>query len=167
MEVVPVTPDIEGKLVTINASDATANSIHLSDLTIPPLPMVAIKVMSFDADNPAGGSEELEKIISPDKAITTDIMKIANSAYFGRSGKIHTLREAITLLGMKTVVNLVILKSNKKISNALVGETYQKHLQELPVLTALVSFDLINTAEAPRIFFTAFVGSIRTFFLSP
>ncbi|MBK9500529.1 MAG: HDOD domain-containing protein [Leptospiraceae bacterium] len=81
-----------GRAGIINASDATAKTIRLSDLAIPPLPMVAIKVMSFDTDNPAGGSEELEKIISPDQAITTDIMKIANSSYYGRSGKINTLR---------------------------------------------------------------------------
>lgn len=135
---------ILGRAGVINASDATAKTIHLADLAIPPLPLVAIKVMSFDADNPAGGSEELEKLISPDKAITTDIMKIANSSYYGRSGKVFTLRDAITLLGMKTVKNLVMLKSNKQISKTLTGDIYHKQLQELPVLTALVAFDLTN-----------------------
>ena len=43
-----------GRAGVLNATDATAKTIHLADLTIPPLPMVAIKVMSFDADNPAG-----------------------------------------------------------------------------------------------------------------
>jgi HD-like signal output (HDOD) protein len=140
-----------GRAGVINATDATAKTIHFSDLTIPPLPAVAIKVMSFDTENPAGGSEELEKIISPDKAITTDIMKIANSAYYGRSGKVHTLRDAITLLGIKTVKNLVMLKSNKQFTKNLNGETYQKYLQELPVLTALISFDLTNPLGLKRI----------------
>lgn len=133
-----------GRAGEINATDATAKTMHLTDLMIPPLPMVAIKVMSFDTDNPAGGSEELEKIISPDKAITTDIMKIANSAFYGRSGKVHTLKDAITLLGMKTVKNLVMLKSNKQFTKTLNGEVYHKVLTELPVLTALVGFDLTN-----------------------
>ncbi len=140
-----------GRAGMINATDATAKTIRLSDLVIPPLPMVAIKVMSFDTDNPAGGSEELEKIISPDQAITTDIMKIANSAYYGRSGKIHTLRDAITLLGMKTVKNLVMLKSNKQFTKTLGGEIYQKQLHELPVLTALIAFDLTNPLGLKRI----------------
>ena len=140
-----------GRAGVINATDATAKTMHFSDLAIPPLPIVAIKVMSFDTDNPAGGSEELEKIISPDKAITTDIMKIANSAYYGRSGKVQTLREAITLLGMKTVKNLVMLKSNKQFTKTLNGEIYQKQLHELPVLTALIAFDLTNPLRLKRI----------------
>lgn len=140
-----------GRAGIINASDATAKTIRLSDLAIPPLPMVAIKVMSFDTDNPAGGSEELEKIISPDQAITTDIMKIANSSYYGRSGKVNTLRDAITLLGMKTVKNLVMLKSNKQFTKNLGGEIYQKQLHELPVLTALIAFDLTSPLGLKRI----------------
>ncbi len=140
-----------GRAGEINATDATAKTIHLTDLIIPPLPMVAIKVISFDTDNPAGGSEELEKLISPDKAITTDIMKIANSSFYGRSGKIHTLKDAITLLGMKTVKNLVMLKSNKQFTKSLHGETYHKVLQELPVLTALIGFDLTNPLGLKKI----------------
>jgi HD-like signal output (HDOD) protein/ActR/RegA family two-component response regulator len=149
-----------GRPGVINATDATAKTMHLSDLAIPPLPMVAIKVMSFDADSPTGGSEELEKIISPDQAITTDIMKIANSAYYGRSGKIHTLRDAITLLGMKTVKNLVMLKSNKQFTKTLHGENYQKHLHELPVLTALISFDLTNPLGLKKIREEVFLGGL-------
>lgn len=140
-----------GRAGIVNATDATAKTIHLADLSIPPLPTVAIKVMSFDTENPAGGSEELERIISPDKAITTDIMKIANSAYYGRSGKVHTLRDAITLLGMKTVKNLVMLKSNKQFSKNLDSPIYKKTLQELPVLTALIGFDLTNPLGLKRI----------------
>ncbi|MBK8398478.1 MAG: HDOD domain-containing protein [Leptospiraceae bacterium] len=140
-----------GRAGSLSSTDATAKTIHLADLEIPPLPMVAIKIMSFDTDNPAGGSEELEKLIGPDKAITTDIMKIANSAYYGRSGKIHSLREAITLLGMKTVKNLVMLKSKKQFSKNLSGEVYHKHLEELPVLTALIGFDLTNPLGLKKI----------------
>lgn len=121
---------------------APAANINLANLVIPPLPAVAIKVTTFDSSNPTGGSEELEKIISPDKSITTDIMKIANSAFYGRSGKVHSLKDAITLLGTKTVKNLVLLQSNKQFSKNLKGEIYQKNLQELPILSALVAYDL-------------------------
>lgn len=117
-------------------------NINFANLVIPPLPAVAIKVTTFDTANPSGGSEELEKIISPDKSITTDIMKIANSAFYGRSGKVHSLKDAITLLGMKTVKNLVLLQSNKQFTQNLKGEVYKKHLQELPILSALVAYDI-------------------------
>ncbi len=127
---------------SLSKDNGSQANINLANLVIPPLPAVAIKVTTFDASNPTGGSEELEKIISPDKSITTDIMKIANSAFYGRSGKVHSLKDAITLLGMKTVKNLVLLQSNKQFSKSLKGEVYQKHLQELPILSALVAYDI-------------------------
>ena len=124
------------------SKESTVNNLNLGNLVIPPLPAVAIKVSTFDSSNPTGGSEELERIIGPDKSITTDIMKIANSAFYARSGRVHTLKDAITLLGMKTVKNLVLLQANKQFTHNLQGEVYQKNLQELPILSALIAYDL-------------------------
>lgn len=127
---------------SVTKSQIPAVNINLANLTIPPLPAVAIKIITFETENPTGGSDELEKIISPDKSITMDIMKIANSSFYGRSGKVHSLKDAITLLGTKTVKNLVLLQSNKQVSKKLKGEVYQKNLQELPILSALVAHDI-------------------------
>lgn len=135
-------------------------NINLANLVIPPLPAVAIKVTTFDTSNPSGGSEELEKIISPDKAITTDIMKIANSAFYGRSGKVHSLKDAITLLGMKTVKNLVLLQSNKQFSKNLKGEVFQKNLQELPILSALIAYDISTPLGMKSFKDDVFLGSL-------
>ncbi|HNN06340.1 MAG TPA: HDOD domain-containing protein, partial [Leptospiraceae bacterium] len=112
-----------------------------NDLKIPAIPSVMIKVLQFDA-NSVAGSAELEKIITPDKAISLDILKIANSSFYGRSGTVKTLKDAITLLGLKTVKNLVILQSKKQIAGSLMGSVFKKHIQDLPILTSLVAFDL-------------------------
>jgi HD-like signal output (HDOD) protein/CheY-like chemotaxis protein len=119
-----------------------ASSISLNDLKIPTLPTVVFKVMAFDSDNPTGGSHELEQLINPDKAITANLMRIANSAYYGRAGSIATLKDAITLIGVKTVKNLVIHLSLKNSTKGLQGEVFNKYLKELPILTALVAFDI-------------------------
>ncbi|MBK9500530.1 MAG: HDOD domain-containing protein [Leptospiraceae bacterium] len=52
---------------------------------------------------------------------------------------------------MKTVKNLVMLKSNKQFTKNLGGEIYQKQLHELPVLTALIAFDLTSPLGLKRI----------------
>ncbi|HMV45269.1 MAG TPA: HDOD domain-containing protein [Leptospiraceae bacterium] len=127
---------------SVTKDQIPAVNINFANLVIPPLPAVAVKITTFDIDNPSGGSEELEKIISPDKSITMDIMKIANSSFYGRSGKVHTLKDAITLLGTKTVKNLVLLQSNKQVSKKLKGDIFQKNLQELPILSALIAHDI-------------------------
>lgn len=124
--------------------------VNLNEINIPSVPTVVMKVMTFDTDNPQGGSAELEKIISPDKAISANIIRIANSAYYGRSGKIQTLKDAITLLGMKMVRNLVFLQAKKTLNSSLKGETFKKFLQELPILTALIAFDMANPLKLKR-----------------
>ena len=84
------------------------NSIKLEDINIPPLPSIAHKVLLFEGD-PVSGSSELEQIILPDKSICADILRIANSAFYARSKKVQTIRDAITLLGLKTIKNIVML----------------------------------------------------------
>jgi HD-like signal output (HDOD) protein/AmiR/NasT family two-component response regulator len=118
------------------------SGIDLNDLKIPPVPSVMLKVLQFDSAA-AGGSAELEKIIAPDKALSLDILRIANSSFYGRSGMVKTLKDAITLLGLKTVKNLVILQSKKQMSGTLVGSLFKKYIVELPILSSLVCFDLI------------------------
>lgn len=132
-------------LLAQNAVVYKAGGINLKELKIPPMPTVLMKVIKFDTDqNVSGGSAELEKIVSPDKSISADIIRISNSAFYGRAKKITSLKDAITLIGLKTVKNLVFVQSQKNITKALSGHYFTKHLMELPILTSLVAFDLLN-----------------------
>lgn len=124
--------------------------IDLNDLKIPPVPSVMLKVLQFDSST-SGGSAELEKIIAPDKALSLDILRIANSSFYGRSGMVKTLKDAITLLGMKTVKNLVILQSKKQFAKNLVGALFKKYIIELPILSSLICFDLIAPLNVKHI----------------
>jgi HD-like signal output (HDOD) protein len=118
------------------------NAVKLEELSIPPLPGVAHKVLMFEA-NTASGSAELEQIILPDKSICADLLRIANSAYYARSTKVQTIKDAITLLGLKTVKNIVMLQSKKYVAKNLpYSDIFKKHLLELPILSALIAFDL-------------------------
>lgn len=75
-----------------------------------PIPQVANKIMSI-AQDPEGSMADLSKIIAYDAAVTANLLKLANSAYFGRSGKFDSVHQAIVYLGMARVVDLVILAS--------------------------------------------------------
>ncbi len=144
----------------LNEKSPEAKKINLNDLNVPPMGAVAMKVITFDTSNPTGGSEELEKIISPDKSITADIMKISNSAYYGRAGSVKTLKDAITLLGVKTVKNLIILQSNKKYSQTLNKPIYIEFLQKFPILMALISSDLVTPLNLKKIKEEVFLASL-------
>ncbi|MCB1193439.1 MAG: HDOD domain-containing protein [Leptospiraceae bacterium] len=134
--------------------------VNLNDIKIPPMSSVTLRVMAFDTDNPEVGIADLEKIVVLDKAITTGIIRLANSSFYGRSGKIHTIHDAMTLLGIKTVKNLVFLLSRKKLSNTLKDKVFVKFIQELPVITSLVSFDIAVQAGMKRLAEQVFLSAL-------
>lgn len=60
-------------------------------------------------DDPKTQAKDLAKIISIDQALTSQILKVCNSAQYGFSRKISNLQEAITKLGFKTLKSIVFV----------------------------------------------------------
>ncbi len=73
-----------------------------------PVSDVAGKVMAL-LDDPECGLSDLVEIIRYEPALTTNVLKLANSAYFGLPGKMEDAKQAIIYLGMTQVVELVLL----------------------------------------------------------
>ena len=57
-------------------------------------------------NDPEAGPGEFEAVVQPDMAFTANLLRMANSAYFGLSRRIGNAREAITLLGVRRVFEL-------------------------------------------------------------
>ncbi len=55
----------------------------------------------------------IEQLITFDPALTSQILRIANSAFFKGLSKITTIRNAIVRLGMKEIANIALLASQK------------------------------------------------------
>lgn len=136
------------------------SDLKFSDIKIPPLPTVAMKVMIFDTTDPKNGVSELEKLINPDKGVSSELLKVANSAFYGRSGSVKLLKDAITLLGVKMVKNIIVLQSTKSLSKKLTGATFKKHLQDLPILSALIALDLSTPLGHKKIREELFLGAL-------
>lgn len=75
--------------------------------SMPTLPTVALRVIEITA-NPESSANDLMEIISPDVSLTTKILKIANSPFYGLTREISSLQHAVTVLGFKEIRNLVI-----------------------------------------------------------
>ncbi len=114
---------------------------------IPPLPAVAMNVLKMDPNDPEASIDRLVNMITPDKGISAQLLKISNSALYGRSGRIKTLKDAVTLLGLKSAKNLVLMLSTKNLSGKLKDKIYVKYLNEFPVIAALISLDLCGPAQ--------------------
>lgn len=132
----------------------------LSIEQIPPLSTVALEVMQLDPDDPDASVQSMENLIKPDKGIAAELLKIANSALYGRSGRIKTLKDAIALLGLKMVKNLVLMLSTSQLGATLKGPTYRRYLQEFPVLTALLTLDLYRPLGLPALIEEAFLSAL-------
>ena len=76
--------------------------------TLKPIPPVAAQIMALAEDENSSMSEIADLIVY-DPSITASMLKICNSAYFGLSRKVESVRDAITLLGLDQMVELVLL----------------------------------------------------------
>jgi len=76
-----------------------------------PIPHVVNKIMAITQD-PDSSMKELAQVISFDAMATANLLKAANSAYYGRVKKFDTIHQAIVFLGMDEFVDLVLMTSS-------------------------------------------------------
>lgn len=81
---------------------------------LPPMPMVATKVIQL-VESGRANAEEIARAISSDPAVSARVLKISNSAFYGRQRKIQTLSDAVIILGHNTLKGLVVAASLKEI----------------------------------------------------
>ncbi len=78
--------------------------------TLKPIPPVAAQIMALVEDENTSMSDVAELIIY-DPSLTASLLKICNSAYFGLARQVNSVRDAITLLGLEQIVELVFLNA--------------------------------------------------------
>lgn len=74
---------------------------------LPALPTVIIQVVKA-TEKETVSTHEIEELISTDAAISTKLLKVVNSAYFGMPKQVFSINQAIAILGMHQVRNLVL-----------------------------------------------------------
>jgi putative nucleotidyltransferase with HDIG domain len=75
--------------------------------TLPPFPATIRKVMSLAGD-PDSSLTELVAVVRFDQAITANILRICNSAYFGLGRPVDNVNDAIMHMGKKNVLRAVM-----------------------------------------------------------
>ena len=74
---------------------------------LPMLPSVAVRLLEVTEDENSSASD-LARLIETDQALAAKTMRMANSAFYGRSGKISTLQDALALIGFGAVRSTVL-----------------------------------------------------------
>lgn len=71
------------------------------------LPEIINKIISLTED-PDSTVEDMEKAILGDQILTTKILRLANSAYYGYARKISTISQATVLLGFQAIKSIAL-----------------------------------------------------------
>ena len=80
------------------------------------MPGAAVRLLNL-IDDPEMNVGEIEKILRQDAGLTANILKLANSAYFGIPSKVGSVRQAVLLLGLKRLIQIVIASCVSAIMN--------------------------------------------------
>jgi putative nucleotidyltransferase with HDIG domain len=75
--------------------------------SFPSMPGAAVKLLAL-IDDPEINVGQIEKILRHDAGLTANLLKLANSAYFGIPSKVGSVRQAVLLLGLKRLIQMVI-----------------------------------------------------------
>ncbi|NWJ41693.1 MAG: HDOD domain-containing protein [Geothrix sp.] len=103
---------------------------------LPPLPQVATRVIRISSDSDTS-TEQLQNLIRTDQALTSQILKVANSAMFGRMREVTTLTQAILTLGFSTTRSVVLASSVKNLFTRGPVGLQERILWEHALVTAL------------------------------
>lgn len=86
----------------LDIKEALSKAEHL-----PSPPSVATQVLDLAAQDDVD-IDEVSEVISRDPALTTKLLKVANSALFATAHPVSTVRQAVMVLGMRTVKIMVL-----------------------------------------------------------
>jgi putative nucleotidyltransferase with HDIG domain len=72
-----------------------------------PIPVVIHKVLAL-ADDPDASLKDLVEVVERDAAITANLLKTVNSVHMGLPVKVDSVHQAVSMLGLQQVVEMVL-----------------------------------------------------------
>lgn len=121
------------------------------------LPDVYLRINQL-VEDPNSSAEDIAKVVSRDPSFTVRLLRVANSALYGRSSTIDTVSRAVTMIGTSQIRSLAlsmsVASSFAGLPNELVSmENFWRH----SLLCALAARHLAKEARRcdPEVLFTA------------
>ncbi|ABK98372.1 HDOD domain-containing protein [Pelobacter propionicus] len=84
-------------------------NIEHGNLDLPPIPDIMQRIVS-KMDSPNVSIDEIVECIT-DQILAAKILKICNSPFYRRSGKVTTLKDAVLFIGFKSLISIVTVHS--------------------------------------------------------
>ena len=125
---------------------------------LPSMPMVVSRALNI-IDDPKANINELADIISTDISITTQILKLVNSAYYGFPSQITSVNKAMALLGFKKVKSLILSVAVKPMMMSRHGKALWHHSVRCAVGARYMS-ESLNYGDPEQIFIIGLLHDI-------
>lgn len=100
-------------------TDEVLKKVHM----LPPLP-VSVSRLTELASNQNSDISKMSEIISKDQAITSLLLKVVNSSFYGLSSRVTTISQAVMILGYNEIKNMVLSLSIMKIGKKMGSNTF-------------------------------------------
>ena len=131
----------------MNTRNAIKVEIHKLKI-LPPLPEATRNIL-LAINDPAVSLEELAEVLGENPTLVARLLGLANSAYFGKSGQIHTLRDAvIQVLGLnlvKSITSSMLLRD--VLDTRMCGAFDAERFWYCAMLTAMLGQELARHAR--------------------
>lgn len=128
--------------MSVSAADrqAIVNEAIQGISHIATLPETTLKIIEL-VEDPHSTAQDLHQVVSFDPALSTRILKVVNSAFYGLPGQIGSINRAIVLLGLNAVKNIAIAASLAKLfrGGELCPQFNAKDLWKHSISTAVAS----------------------------
>jgi putative nucleotidyltransferase with HDIG domain len=85
------------------------HNIEHGNLALPPIPDIMQRIVA-KIDSPNASIDDIIDCIT-DQILVSKILKICNSPFYSRSGKVSTLRDAVLFIGLKSLISIVTVHS--------------------------------------------------------
>lgn len=126
---------------------------------IPSMPLVATRCFEMTQD-PNCNYDRLVELLSTDPGIAAEILRLSNSALFGVPRKVTALKQAVTLLGIKRLRDLVLTRYLvQRLDQSRKGLIDINYFWRRSLTRAVVASRLAEAAQ-PRHREEAFIGGL-------
>ncbi len=151
---------------------ATLQELVAQTYELASLPETTVRLLRL-LDDPTVEAQRLVDVIGSDPAMTANLLKLCNSAYYGRRRQIGSVKEAVVMLGNKTVVTLAFATSmGKVLQGELAGyglgkDDLWRHSLAVAYGAAAVVTELEDFELRDRAFTAGLVHDIGKLLLNP
>lgn len=93
---------------------------------VPAMPNIIVHALNIMND-PDSSTRELAKVISYDQSLSTKVLTLVNSAYYGFPKQITSMNQAISLIGMSKAKNIIVTVAMRPMMITQGGKELWRH----------------------------------------